>query len=395
MTNTLRFRSWHFRLTPTRMVLIALMLIMIVASAFRFIFGLGAVTNLSDKWPWGLWIGFDLLCGIALAGGGFSTALIVHVLYKEKYLPVVRAALLTSLLGYLISLVSLFFDIGRWFNFWRPFFFWGYHSVLFEVFWCISLYTIVQILEFGDIFFERINFPSLKKKLKRIMPFLLILGIILPTLHQSSLGSLFIVAVDKLYPLWWSMILPFFFVWSAFFLGPAMVTLEGTLASRAYQRNPELPIYQSMVKITMWMMIVYLIVKIIDLSYRGVLPIAFNGSFESNMFLFEMIGFVILPIIMYMIPSIRTSQGGITVASFLVVAGVILNRINVNFIGMARAIGAPYHPSIWEWSITLGFWSFLILAYCFIVENFPILPKEEHVEAKTISSGEKGVPVRT
>jgi len=365
---------------------------MAVAAIFRFVLGLGAVTNLNDEWPWGLWIGFDLLCGIALAGGGFSVALIVHVLHKEKYAPIARAALITSMLGYIIALVGLLFDIGRWQNFWRPFFYWGYHSVLFEVFWCIALYTLVQVLEFGDIFFERVKFSKVKKMFEKAMPFLLILGIILPTLHQSSLGSLYIVAVDKLNPLWWSMLLPFFFVWSAFFLGPAMVTFEGTLAARSYQREPEYPVYQSLTKVTLWMLIVYLIVKIIDLNYRGAFSMAFNGSFESNMFLLEMIACIILPIIMYAVPSIRKTQWGVVSASFLVIAGVVLNRVNVNFTGMAKAAGGSYFPSIWEWSITLGLWSFLILAYCFIAENFAILPKEEHAGAKAHVTG-KGAPI--
>jgi len=387
-----RLGNWQFRLTPTRYVLIAFVLIMAVAAIFRFVLGLGAVTNLNDEWPWGLWIGFDLLCGIALAGGGFSVALIVHVLHKEKYAPIARAALITSMLGYIIALVGLLFDIGRWQNFWRPFFYWGYHSVLFEVFWCIALYTLVQVLEFGDIFFERVKFSKVKKMFEKAMPFLLILGIILPTLHQSSLGSLYIVAVDKLNPLWWSMLLPFFFVWSAFFLGPAMVTFEGTLAARSYQREPEYPVYQSLTKVTLWMLIVYLIVKIIDLNYRGAFSMAFNGSFESNMFLLEMIACIILPIIMYAVPSIRKTQWGVVSASFLVIAGVVLNRVNVNFTGMAKAAGGSYFPSIWEWSITLGLWSFLILAYCFIAENFAILPKEEHAGAKAHVTG-KGAPI--
>jgi len=379
-------KSWSFKLTPFRYVLIALAGIAVIVALARFILGLGAVTNLSDEWPWGLWIGFDLLCGIALAGGGFSTAFIVHVLHKDKYLPIARAALLTSLIGYIIALVSLLLDIGRWTNFWRPFFYWGYHSVLFEVFWCISLYTTVQVLEFGDIFLERVKIVPLKKILGYAMTPLLILGIVLPSLHQSSLGSLYIVTVDRLNPLWWSMIIPFFFVWSAFFLGPAMVTIEGTLAARAYNRKPELPVFQSLTKVTMWMLIVYLIVKIIDLKYRGVFDMAFNGSFESNMFLIEMIGFVIIPIIMYAIPSIRTKLWGVVTASALVVIGVIFNRMNVVFTGMAKSVGSSYFPSIWEWLITIGMWSVLILAYLFVVENFPILPKE-HGEEKTVSTG--------
>ena len=380
-------RNFTFRMTGFRKLLILFVLIAVAAGIYRFVFGLGSVTNLSDEWPWGLWIGFDLLCGIALAGGGFSTALIVHVLHKDKYLPIARAALLTSLIGYIISMVSLFLDIGRWFNFWRPFFFWGFHSVLFEVFWCISLYTTVQVLEFGEIFFEKFKVPGLQKILHAMLPFLLILGIVLPSLHQSSLGSLYIVAVDRLYPLWWSQIIPFFFVWSAFFLGPAMVTVEGTLAARAYGREPELPVFASMTKITLVMLIIYLIVKIADLVYRGVLSMAFNGSFESNMFLIEMIVFIILPIILYAMPSVRNKLGGVLTASILVVVGVIFNRMNVVFTGMAQATGGSYFPSIWEWVLTIGMWSGLVLVYCFVVENFPILPKEEHAHGSGHSVG--------
>jgi len=388
-------RTWSFKLTPTRYILIALAVIMAVIGLVRFIFGLGAVTNLSDHWPWGLWIGFDVLCGIALAGGGFSTAFIVHVLHREKYLPLARAALLTSMLGYIIAAVSLLFDVGRWWNCWRPFFYWGYHSVLFEAFWCISLYTLVQILEFGDIFLERVKSFPLKKILGYAMTPLLIIGVLLPSLHQSAIGQLYVVAVDKLYPLWYTTIIGFFFVWSAFFLGPAMVTLEGVLAARAYKRSHELPVFQSLVKVTLWMMIVYLIVKIIDLVYRGVLPLAFSGSFESNMFLIEMVVFVVGPIIMYAIPAIRTKLWGVVTASVLVVAGVVFNRMNVIFTGMATQMGGHYFPSLWEWLVTLGMWSVLILAYLFIVENFPILPKEEHTEGVTVASRAgvgKGVP---
>ncbi len=380
-------RNWSFRINAFRILLIIIVLGAAAAALYRFVYGLGAVTNLSDEWPWGLWIGFDLLCGIALAGGGFSTALIVHVLHKEKYLPIARAALLTSMLGYIIALVSLFLDIGRWFNFWRPFFYWGYHSVLFEVFWCIALYTTVQILEFGEIFFEKINFPGLQRLLHKFLPALLILGIVLPSLHQSSLGSLYIVAVDRLNPLWWSMIIPFFFVWSAFFLGPAMATIEGTLAARSYGREPELHIFSSLTKVTLWMMIIYFIVKVADLLYRGVFSMAFNGSFESNMFLIEMIVFVLLPIIMYAVPSIRNKLGGIVTASILVVAGVVFNRMNVVFTGMAKAMGGSYFPSFWEWLITAGMWSALVLVYCFVVENFPIMAKEEHGHSTSPSMG--------
>jgi Ni/Fe-hydrogenase subunit HybB-like protein len=339
------------------------------------------VTNLSDDWPWGLWIGFDLLCGIALAGGGFSTALIVHVLHRDKYLPIARAALLTSLIGYIIALVSLLLDIGRWTNFYMPFFYWGYHSVLFEVFWCIALYTTVQMLEFGEVFLKRVKIGPIARGLGKAMPVLLILGIVLPSLHQSSLGSLYIVTIDRLYPLWWSLLLPFFFVWSAFFLGPAMVTIEGLLASRAFRRKPEMEIFSSLTKVTLIMLIVYLAVKIYDVYSRNVVDLMFSGTHEANMFLLEMGLFVCVPIVMYAIPAIRNNLTGVVTASILVVAGVVFNRMNVVFTGMAGSVGTSYFPSIWEILVTLGLWSGLALAYLFVVENFPILCKEEEHEA--------------
>lgn len=152
-------KNWTFKMTPVRKVLIGLAAICLVVVGYRLAFGLGNATNLNDQWPWGLWIGFDVLTGVALAGGGYSTALIVHILHRDQFKPIARSAMLTSLLGYLLVMGGLFLDIGQWFNFWRPFVSWGYHSVLFEVFWCVSLYTLIQVLEFSEIATEKIMKP--------------------------------------------------------------------------------------------------------------------------------------------------------------------------------------------------------------------------------------------
>jgi Ni/Fe-hydrogenase subunit HybB-like protein len=225
--------GWKFKLTPFRYTLLVLGLAGVALSLYRLAFGLGHTTNLNDQWPWGLWIGFDVLTGVALAGGGYSTCLLVYVLRVKKFKPLARSAMLTSLLGYLLVLAGLFLDIGRWFNFWRPFVYWGYHSVLFEVFWCVSLYTLVQVLEFSHIVTERIG-QKWHGALVKILPVLFIVGIVLPTLHQSSLGNLYVIEVGKLHPLWWSMLLPAFFLLSSFFVGPAMVGLETSLSARAW-----------------------------------------------------------------------------------------------------------------------------------------------------------------
>lgn len=373
-------KKWSFRMTPTRYVLIGLSALAVLLMAYRLAFGLGATTNLSDEWPWGLWIGFDVLTGVALAGGGYSTALLVYVLRIEKFNSIARSAMLTSLLGYLLVMVGLFMDIGQWFNFWRPFVSWGHHSFLFEVFWCVSIYTTIQVLEFGEIATEKVQ-KGWHNFFKKIMPVMLIIGIVLPTLHQSSLGALYIIEVGKLYPLWWSMLLPVFFLLSSFFVGPAMVTVESFLGARAHGHRPELDVLQSLIKVSGYLMVVYLALKVGDLIYRGTAGLVFKGNLEGNMFLLEMVGGIIIPIIICFTPKLRNSVGGLFTFSVLVVCGVILNRMNVVFTGMADFMGGFYFPSMIEWTVTIGLVSIGILGYLFAVENFRILPDEAHHDA--------------
>ncbi|SHG94468.1 NrfD/PsrC family molybdoenzyme membrane anchor subunit [Desulforamulus hydrothermalis] len=369
-------QGWSFRMTPIRKLLILLAALCLGVSIFRLATGLGTVTNLNDDWPWGLWIGFDVLTGVALAGGGYFTAIIVHVLHREKYLPIARAAMLTSLLGYLLVMAGLFLDIGQWFNFWRPFVSWGHTSVLFEVFWCVSCYTTVQVLEFGEILTEKVG-KKWHNAFKTAMPFLLIIGIIFPTLHQSSLGGLYLVAVDKLYPLWWSTLIPYFFLISSFFVGPAMICVESTLAGNAYNHKVPVEVLRGLARIGGWFMILYLALKIFDLSNRNVWNLVFAGNLEGNLFLVEIILCVIVPIII-VFSGLSASRSGLFIYGLLVSGGVILNRMNVVFTGMSGHANASYFPSVWEWSVSIGLVSIGVLAYCFIVENFSILGHDEH-----------------
>lgn len=372
---------WKFKMTPVRLALLAISALGLTLMLYRLAFGLGSSTNLNDQWPWGLWIGFDVLTGVALAGGGYSTCLLVHVLGIKKFSPIARSAMLTSLIGYLLVMGGLFLDIGRWFNFWRPFVSWGYHSVLFEVFWCVSLYTTIQVLEFGEVATEKVQ-KSWHRTVKKMLPVLFIIGIILPTLHQSSLGSLYLIEVGKLYPLWWSMLLPLFFLMSSFFVGPAMVTVESMLAGRALGHKPDLGVLQSLIKIAGYIMLVYLGLKVGDLVYRGTLGLAFMGNLEGNMFLLEMVGGIIIPIIICFSPKLRNSAAGLMSFSVLVVAGVILNRMNVVFTGMAGYMGGFYFPSLIEWTVSISLMAMGVLAYLFVVENFSILPEHHAKQAE-------------
>lgn len=371
MASHAQAQRWSFKITPTRILLMLLSAIAVGVIVFRLVTGLGMVTNLTDEWPWGLWIGFDVLCGVALAGGGYGTALIVHVLHKDYFHPIARSAMLTSLIGYLLVMAGLFLDIGQWFNFWRPFVSWGHSSVLFEVFWCVSCYTTVQILEFGEIATERIG-TKFHDIFKKALPVLMIVGIIFPTLHQSSLGGLYLLMVDKLYPLWWSPIIFFFFLLSSFFVGPAMICVETTLAGKAYDHWVPIPILRKLIRISGYVMIFYLVLKIYDLISRGVFGLAFSGTFEANMFLIEIIFGIIVPIVICF-SGFSATRGGLFTFGLLVSCGVVLNRMNVVIIGMMRSTGGSYIPSVWEFIVSAGLVAMGVLAYCFIVENFKIL----------------------
>jgi len=378
--------GWKFTITPTRLVLAAIAGLSILTMLVRFITGFGMLTNLSDEWPWGLWIAFDVLTGVALAGGGYSTALIVHILHRDKYHPIARGALLTSLLGYILVMLGLFLDIGQWFNFWRPFVSWGHASVLFEVFWCVSIYTTIQTLEFGEIVTEKIG-VRLHGLFKKILPVLMIIGVIFPTLHQSSLGALFLIAPTKVYPLWWTEFLPVFFLMSSFFVGPAMITIESALAGNFFGHKVSTEVLSGLARISGAMMALYLLLKVYDLVSRGVFGLMFAGNFEGNMFLLEMVLGLLVPLGI-VFSKWGNTKAGLTAYGVLTAGGVILNRMNTVFTSMLHYSDGAYFPSIWEFIISIGLVAIGCLCYCFIVENFNIFD-HNHIDKESSGKTKK------
>ena len=372
----LAFDQWSFRVTPIRLMLLGLTAIAIGIALVRLVVGLGPVTNLSDEWPWGLWIGFDVLCGVALAGGGYGTALIVCILHNDKLKPIARATLLSSLIGYILVVVSLFFEIGRWWNFWRPFLFWGTESVLFEVFICISLYTVVQTLELCEIITEKV-FRFFHKFFVVIMPFLLIVGVVLPTLHQSSLGALYLMMDGKLHGLWFSPYIFLFFLLSSFYVGPAMIAVESVVAYFSYKHLAPLPVLRTLARIGGCVMLVYLGLRFADLASHNKLPLLWEGSFESYAFLLEIGIGLILPLCIVFSPLVNY-RIFIILYGILTVCGVILNRMNVVITGMITETGSMYIPAPTEILVTVGLVTGGILAYMFLCENFNILGDESH-----------------
>jgi len=240
-------------LTPGVFILILVALNGLVFLAGRFFFGIGAVTNLNNQYPWGIWIGIDVATGVALAAGGFTTAALGHIMHREYYHFIVRPALLTAMLGYTFVALGVVVDIGRWYYVWHPLVFWNPNSALFEVGICVMIYLTVLYIEFLPIvterFIGRVNFPFflkilnkpidsllrlLDKGLNLTMFIFIIAGVVLSTLHQSSLGTLMIIAGSKMHPLWQTPILPLLFFLSAVAVGFPMVIFESYLASKSF-----------------------------------------------------------------------------------------------------------------------------------------------------------------
>ena len=354
-----------------------LMLTLVGAAAalYRFAVGLGASTNLSDNVPWGLWVAVDVLSGVALAAGGFTLAAAVYIFNLKKYKPVVRPAILTAFIGYTVVVIGLIIDIGKPLSFWHPLVMWNVHSVMFEVVWCITLYTTVLALEFAPAFLERFQMTGLLKVLKLFTYPLVIAGIVLSFLHQSSLGGFFLLMPHKVPPLWYTPNLPYLFFISAIALGMAMVSFESIMSSRAFKRPQEMDIVQGLAKGAVITLGIYLAFKIIDLAMHGAIGAIFTSGKASFFFLLEILVGVIVPMVLYSMKSVKESVNGLLLASSCVIAGTVLNRFNVNFFAQAGE-RTSYFPSIIEVLVTVGLVSFMILLYRLAVTYLPVLHDE-------------------
>ncbi|HEX9615581.1 MAG TPA: Ni/Fe-hydrogenase cytochrome b subunit, partial [Bacteroidota bacterium] len=344
----------------------------LVSTFIRFTQGLGASTNLSDAFPWGLWIGFDILCGVGLAAGGFVVAASVYIFNLDRYKPILRPAVLTAFLGYILVVFALLYDLGKPWNVWHPIIMWNPRSVMFEVGWCVMLYSAVLALEFSPVVFERLNLGWAKKAIHAISIPLVILGVILSSLHQSSLGSLFLIVPEKVYPLWYSSSLPYLFFLTAVAVGPAMVTIESFLSYRAFKREIEVPILSKLAKVTGVALAVYLVLKVQDIMTYQLSPYLLTFNTESMLYLSEILLGVVVPIGLISLRRIRESRTGLFSISLLVVLGFILNRMNLSVTALERYSGMNYFPSWMEVSVTLMVIALGFAAFRLAVKHLPI-----------------------
>ena len=272
-------------------ILIAIMATFLLV---RFIFGLASVTNVNDGYSWGIWVVIDVMVGSALACGGFSVALLVYIFNKGQYHPLVRPALLGSLFGYTLAGTGIFVDLGRWWNFWHIFWpsYSNPNSVMFEVAVCVTAYILVMWIEFSPVFLEKLGMKDVRKKLNKMLFFFIALGVLLPMMHQSSLGTMLVVMGSQVNPLWQTPLQPVIYLLTAIVIGYGVVLFESCVASSAYRLKIETHLLEPLAKIMLGVLALYLLIRVGDLTLRGAWPAAFHFNGVALSFWIENIGFI-------------------------------------------------------------------------------------------------------
>ena len=369
-----------FKLTFWKLIFFFLLALGLYSTFVRFTQGLGASTHLTDQFPWGIWISFDVLCGVMLAAGGFTLTATVHIFNIKRMHSIIRPTILTAFLGYVLVCVALMYDLGKPYNIWHPLIMRNPHSVMFEVAYCVMLYTTVLALEFSPIVLERFNLQRPLKVVRSILIPLVILGVILSTLHQSSLGTLYLIMPGKLHPFWYSPLLPVFFFLSAIAVGLAMTIFESSLSSRHFGLQLELPVLQELGRVLIVVLCLYAILRVEDLVHRNVLRLALQPGYEMYLFWLEISLAIILPLALLVQPKVRSSPNGLYWSAVLVVLGFITNRMNVSITGFEGSTGVRYFPKWTELSVTGMIIAGGFALFGLAVKYLPIFPREEAIE---------------
>ena len=364
---------------PVVLILGALVVIGVSVALIRFAFGIGAISNLNNSYPWGLWISLDLLCGVALGAGAFTMAAMVYIFDLKQFRPLLRPSILTGFLGYVMVIIALLVDLGRPERIWHMIIYQNGHSVLLEIGLCVMLYTTVLALEFLPVLLERPNWEKPLCILHSITMPLVILGVVLSTLHQSSLGSLFLIMPEKLHPLWYTPLLPFLFFITAVGVGLGMIIFESSLSSRAFKRGLEIHLLSKLARAIPFVLGFYLLVRFGDLAVEGKLDLLFTSGMYSLLFWLEITVGAIIPIVLFSQRSVRESPRGLLIGSLFVIGGLMLNRFNVSLLALNHLGGQAYTPNLMELAVSVGIISAGVLTFALIAKYFPLFESEEHV----------------
>ena len=356
---------------------------------YRLATGLGQVTAMNDGYPWGLWIAFDVVTGTALACGGYSVALLVYILNRGKYHPLVRPAILTSGLGYTLAGVGVGLDVGRWWSIWRvPLFLWKWNldSVLLEVALCIMSYTLVLWIELSPAFLEKAEaagIPALRRFAVRTKPivekallWIIAAGILLPTMHQSSLGALMLIAGPRLHPLWNTGWLPLLFLLSCLGMGFAAMVFEAVLSSWLLRSVPERRMLADLGQAMVPFAVAYVWLRIYDIAMRGELAALFAFDLYSAMALLEF-ALVMVATFILLSDTRRARLDHLFRAAMLFMLAGSLYRFDTYLVAFRPGAQWAYFPSVTEMLVTVGLIAGEIMLYIVIVKVFPILTLEK------------------
>lgn len=366
--------------TPFNMISVPIITLGIVLIVIRFVKGLGSITNLTQEVPWGLWIGFDVVTGVAFAGGAYVVTFMVYILNIQKYKPIVRITVLNGFLAYVFYAGALLLDLGKPWNVINPIIgnSFGVSSVLFLVAWHFLLYMIAELIEFSPAIAEWLGAKKARKILSWMTLGAVIFGITLSTLHQSGLGALYLMAKEKIHPLWYSEFIPILFFVSSIFAGLSMVIFEGSISQRVFSdqisekdHNGHSGIIHGLSKICAFTLMIYFFLHIVVFIHGK--HWIYLGSRMGAWYLVEMIGFVIVPMILFFISYRTRNINLVKISSVLTMLGIIINRLNVTVIAFKWDAPTHYVPSWQEIVVTLTVLCVEIWIFRWVVRRLPVL----------------------
>lgn len=368
-------------LTKPFMVLAAIWLIGSMYGIQRFFMdGMGAVSNLNGGFAWGIWVVYDVVVGTAFACGGYALAISVYIFNKGKYHPMIRSALLASLLGYAMGGFGAFFDMGRFWQFYEIFLpqNWNFNSVMIEVGLCVATYILVLTLEFAPAVLEKFGQKDLLKKLNKVLFFLIALGVLLPTMHQSSLGTLLINMGHKVHPLWQSLHMqPLLALITAIIMGFSIVVYEESTVAASFGRKSEPPLLSGLSKAAAVLIGVFLAIRFITLIVQGKLALIFAGDFASFVFILETALFVV-PLVILLSPSRNRRGGQLLIAAVSMLLAGAMYRFDAFLVTFDPGPGYSYFPSAPEIMITFSIIALELMIYLAVIKTLPVLHREEH-----------------
>jgi Ni/Fe-hydrogenase subunit HybB-like protein len=380
--------SWRIRLTWWDKLLLAILAVAAVIAFVRFATGIGTIANINNAYPWGWWVGYGIMTMIAIGGVGFTITALVEIFGVHRYHSFLRPAVLMAFLCYTSAITMLMVELGRPWKVWMVLVSWAPTSALYEVGWCAFLYLTVLALEFSQVPLEQAGWGRTLRIIRAIYIPIMLLGVTLSHLHQSSLGTLMTLIPHKINELWWSDNLPLLFLFSAMMAGPAMAILEHLAAARWLGFEPRMNLLAGLARIEVWLVGLFLAFKMGDLFYRGAADAMLSPSWFAVSFWIE-VGFgLVLPFVLLLMPEVRESRRGLATACSLIVAGVLLHRLNVAVIGLRVRHWETYIPSFGEIGITLGITAAALFAFGWLVRILPIHEELPAPETRPVAASQ-------